>query len=229
MNIVIVHFNTPELTEACIRSIRKKMGENQQIVVIENSTLRPLTYIPQGVEVVDNMKGQFCNFEEILSKYPDKTQKPHEWGSSKHCMTIDACMDLLPDGFCLLDADTLVKRELNELEDFSMAAVSDMEIEPPKRCNVPRLMPYCQWLNVPMLKEHDIRYFNGDWMWRLRPVLPNKWYDTGAWLLRAINEKELPWKRIDHHDYVEHLWHGSFKTDSYPGQEFLNRHKELWT
>ena len=35
--VAIVHFNTPELTEACIMSIRKHGGRDYQITIFDNS------------------------------------------------------------------------------------------------------------------------------------------------------------------------------------------------
>ncbi len=37
----IVHFNTPELTEACVLSVRKHGGKDYRIVVFDNSDKRP--------------------------------------------------------------------------------------------------------------------------------------------------------------------------------------------
>ena len=39
--ICIVHYNTPELTNAAILSIRKQGGEDYQIVIFDNSDKRP--------------------------------------------------------------------------------------------------------------------------------------------------------------------------------------------
>ena len=35
--VAIIHFNTPELTEALVKSIRKHGGEEYQVVIFDNS------------------------------------------------------------------------------------------------------------------------------------------------------------------------------------------------
>jgi len=222
--IVTIHYNTPELTEALIRSIRKCMGSRPRIVVVENSLDRPLTYT-QGIEVIDNRNGQLVDFGGVLSMYPDRTPIPNELCSARHCLTIDACTDIFTDGFVLLDSDTLVRKNLDELIDERYAVVSDFDVLPPKWRCVERFLPYCQWINVPMLRTHAIRYFNGEWMWKLTNKLPNKWYDTGAWLFKIVRERKLPWKRIHHLDYVAHLGHASFGNRY---EDFLTKNKDLW-
>ena len=79
--IAIIHFNTPELTEACILSIRKQ-GCQWPIVVFDNSSditipagtngndpkeetiikARPFRQKMKGVKVIDNTKGQVIDF-----------------------------------------------------------------------------------------------------------------------------------------------------------------------
>ena len=41
--VAIVHYNTPELTEALVKSIRKHGGEEYQVVIFDNSDERPFT------------------------------------------------------------------------------------------------------------------------------------------------------------------------------------------
>ena len=89
--IAIIHFNTPELTEACILSIRKH-GCEWPIVLFDNSAditapagtngndpkeettikARPFKKKMKGVKVIDNTKGQVIDFEQFLSLYPDR-------------------------------------------------------------------------------------------------------------------------------------------------------------
>ena len=69
--VAIVHYNTPELTEACIHSIRRHGGKDYRIVVFDNSDKRPFPKM-KDVEVFDNTKGQIFNFDQELEKYPNK-------------------------------------------------------------------------------------------------------------------------------------------------------------
>ena len=71
-NIAIVHYNTPELTEATIQSVRKHGGENYRVFVFDNSDERPFKYKMKGVKVFDNTRAQILDFDAELAKYPDK-------------------------------------------------------------------------------------------------------------------------------------------------------------
>ena len=79
--VAIVHFNTPELTEACILSIRKHGGKDYHITVFDNSDQRPFTMKMDGVTVLDNTKGQIVDFDSLLSQYPKKMKTCNAWGS----------------------------------------------------------------------------------------------------------------------------------------------------
>ena len=70
--IAIIHFNTPELTEACILSIRKHGGRDYQVVVFDHSDERPFRIQMPGVEVIDNTKGQLIDFDKLLSAFPQR-------------------------------------------------------------------------------------------------------------------------------------------------------------
>ena len=62
--VAIVHYNTPELTEALIKSIRKHGGEEYQVVIFDNSNERPFTKKMKGVKVINNRKCQIIDFEK---------------------------------------------------------------------------------------------------------------------------------------------------------------------
>ena len=112
--VAIVHYNTPELTEACIWSIRKHGGTNYHVTVFDNSDKRPFTKKMDGVTVIDNTKGQIIDFERELAKYRKaKYGKVNNYGSDKHIMSVQKLWDILPDGFLLLDSDVLLKQSVD--------------------------------------------------------------------------------------------------------------------
>ena len=89
--IAIVHFNTPELTEAAIQSVRKHCQEDYQFLIFDNSDKRPFKTKMKGVKVIDNTKGQVIDCEKELAKYPDKEwemAKRSNHGSAKHIMSV---------------------------------------------------------------------------------------------------------------------------------------------
>ena len=230
VTVLTIHFNTPELLDACLRSVRKQMGEQQRIVVVENSTTRPYKNHIPNVEIIDNTKGQLVDFDKRLSEWPDKWENKmcNNWASARHTLTIDAMMDVLTDGFILIDSDTLALRDFSPLADQEMACVAEIQTQTPKKGLVQRFCPYCQWVNVPMLKEHNIRYFNGNYMWLLTHDFPNCWHDTGAWLFRAVKNQYLPFRVIKYSDYVVHLDHGSHPKMANSYEAWLNENRNLW-
>ena len=88
--IAIVHYNTPVLTEACIRSIRKT-GCQWPVVVFDNSDELPFKKRIAGVKRIDNTQGQIIDFDELLASHPDKCwdmTKLSNYGSLKHTASV---------------------------------------------------------------------------------------------------------------------------------------------
>lgn len=223
-NVAIVNYNTTELTEAAIRSLQKHTV-CCTVHVFDNSDENPFRTKLPNVLVIDNTQQQIVNFDEELAKYPDKWErdiKKSNYGSAKHCMSVDKLMELIPNGFVLMDSDVLVK---NDIKDFWRNDLAFFGAENVKH-NVPLLMPFLCWLNVPMLKANGIRYYNGNKMWALSDKEPNQFYDTGAFLLEEVRRVGLKggYENIWH--YVTHLGHGSWKEKDY--KKWLEENAALW-
>ena len=225
--VVVINFNTQKLTEAAIRSLNKHTPDCD-VFVFDNSTKEPFVNTFDNVSVIDNTKGQYIDFESILAEYPDKYPTPeNNYGSAKHCMTVDFCFDMFPDGFLLMDSDVLIKKDITSLFDASCAWVGKMELHH-NRWNylLPRVLPYICYFNVPLLSKYGIRYFNGEKMWALSHRHPDMWYDTGCWFYEACNEKSLPVYHTEINNYILHLKHGSWNATK--SDEWLVKHKDLW-
>ena len=102
--VAIIHFNTPELTEAAVLSIRKHGGGDYHITIFDNSDTRPFKKRMRGVKRIDNTQGQVIDFDKELDQYPDRCRdigcaKGCEFGSAKHMMTVQKLWELLPEGF----------------------------------------------------------------------------------------------------------------------------------
>ena len=226
MEILTVHFNTPDLMDAMIRSVRKHT--DCRITVFDNSDKSPYVGSHGNVSVIDNTKGQVIDFCEWLEQFPFRKPGRSNYGSPKHCKTIDLCFDLFPDGFILMDSDILLKRNIDHLWDEGKAWVGEPFLDTPKGNKVMRLLPFMCYINVPMVKRVGVRYFNADWMWHLYPRNPNRWYDTGAWFYKACMERGLPFTTIDLSDYIEHYFHGSHPEYNQTREEWLKKHEKLW-
>lgn len=223
-NVAIVNYNTTELTEAAIMSLRKHTT-GCTVYVFDNSDEKPFRTKLPNVVVFDNTKGQLIDFNKELEAYPDKWErdvKKSNYGSAKHSMSVNKLMDIIPDGFVLMDSDTLIKQDISVFFNSKVACMGAEDV----KHNVPLLMPFLCWLNVPMLREKGIRYFNGEKMWALSDKEPNQHYDTGAWLLEEARRNALNIGYVNIWQYVIHLGHGSWKERDVNG--WLDENAGLW-
>ena len=225
-NVAVVHYNTPELTEAAIKSLMKHTF-GCHVYVFDNSDKKPFTAKIPNVEVIDNTKGKIIDFEAELEKYPDKWErdiKKSNYGSAKHSMSVDKLMDMIQSGFVLMDSDVLIKEDISIFWNKRVACLGAEEV----KHNVPLLMPFLCYLNVPMLRDKGIHYFNGEKMWALSNIEPNQHYDTGAWLLEEARRNELPIDYINIWQYVIHFGHGSWRGNKVRTDKWLEENKDLY-
>lgn len=234
--VAIVHFNTPKLTAACLRSIWKHTP-GVRVVVLDNSDRLPISRSRTWdrlkaenplVEVIDNTRGQTIDFRSWLRSFPDKCLTTNDWGSAKHCYSVQWLVDYIGESFVLADSDILVKRDISTFWQHGDCAWAG-EIGDSVRkgsYHILRLLPYLCWLNVPMMKAHGIDYFHPDWMWYLKSERPNRHYDTGAWFLRAVSEAGLPVHELAINEYMLHLGHASYRGRR--PMEWVMAHRHLW-
>lgn len=237
-SIAIVHYNTPELTEALIKSIRK-VGCDWPVIVMDNSDKRPFTKRIKGVKVLNNRKQQLVNFDAEIEKHPERSEKftyKGNYASVKHMMSVQYLFDVLPEGFILMDSDVLISKPFDYLWDETYAASGHVEWTM-KRVHTPdRLKPYLCYLNVPLLTKHGVNYFDPMRSWGLMPGEKqniNNYYDTGASFLEDIR-KQKPVLRCRNWQYLEHgyLHFGAAsycRNDIATQMEWLNEHAELWS
>ena len=238
--IAIIHFNTPELTEACILSIRKHGGKDYSVVVFDNSDERPFRVQMPGVEVIDNTHGQVINFDAMLKAFPDRDgsigcAQGCDYGSAKHMMTVQKLWELLPDGFVLVESDILIKRDIEEFFDPTHSVYGYWQkAQPHNPFNIGRMLPMLCWMNVPLLTKYGAKYFDPKRTYGLLPggrQNRNNWYDTGAVLLEDIikNRPNLVGHHCDIRDYVVHFGSGSWRNNNLKAQaEWLKQHRKLW-
>ena len=237
MQAFIVHYNTPKLTAAAVRSLWKHTP-GVSVTVLDNSNRLPiaghsawsqLTASPL-VTVVGNTHGEQIDFDRWLQTFPDREPSPgNNYGSAKHCYSVQWFLDRTAEPFLLMDSDVLIRRDVTPFfQHTDCAWVGELGENVRRRFgyDIPKLQPFLCWLNTPLLKAHGIDYFNGEWMWNLTTLRPNHRYDTGAWLHRAVSEARLPTCEIPLRDYIHHLGHASWK-DKRP-MDWLNEHRGLW-
>jgi hypothetical protein len=233
VNICIVHFNTPILTECLVKSINK-FTPNSKIYIFDNSDKQPFTYRQDNIVYFDNTKGQIINFDKWLRQFPNRNKsnaKINQWGSAKHAYTIQKCIDLIPDGFILLDSDILLKRDISELVCEDCAYVA--EVEQQGTSDIYRVIPFVCYINSKFLKEHKITYFNPSYMHGLYVTGAGDMYDTGSWFYKSA--KNFKSKTIICNDYAVHFKGASWNTvhenrygKNISASDWLNIHKKLY-
>ena len=238
--VAIIHYNTPMLTEAAIKSLRKHGGESYRVVVFDNSDRAPFTSKMRGVEVIDNTQGHIIDFDAELEKYPERDRSIGcangcEFGSAKHMMTVQKLWELLPDGFVLMESDVLLKADIGEFFDDTYSVYGYCQkAQPHNPFGIGRMMPMLCWINVPMLTREGARYYDPERTYGLLPggrQNRNNWYDTGSVLLEDILQKRprLKGYHRDIREFVEHYGSGSWKNNDLDAQlAWMERHKDLF-
>ena len=238
-NIAIVHFNTPEMTEACIMSIRKHGGEDYKVFIFDNSDARPFTKKMKGVRVFNNRQGQIIDFKAELAKFPNKSEeagcaKGCWFGSDVHMMSVQKLWELVPEGFVLLDSDVLLKRNIEFMFLPDYCSYGYISISSGYR-HQPRLVPMVLWINVPMCVAGGARFYDPDRSWALHDYYSEKnWWDTGAAFLDDIKRlkpqckgRALSKAEID--STIAHFGGGSWRqNDIKTQQRWLKEHEDLW-
>lgn len=233
MKFLIVNFNTQKLVDALIRSINK-FHSGVDIIIFDNSDKEPFNNIYGNVHVLDNTKGQIINFQEELSNLNLTTKNTNNnFGSLKHCLTIDKCIDLIDDGFILLDSDVLLKRNISSLWDKHYCTVGQISKGSTKWKG--RIVPFANFINTEICKKHNIKYFNKNKIFGVKHDLP--YYDTGSFFLEEIEKKSLLIKDINISEYIVHYGAGSYRKNAenigtykhVSAEEWLKQNKGLYT
>ena len=230
-NIVIIHFNTPLLTECLVRSINLFV-KDAIVYIFDNSDKYPFTASFDNVTLLDNTKGQIINFSKWLDNYKNKSKshgKVNGWGSAKHCYSVEKCMEIIKDNFILLDSDVLLKKDISELFDDNIVYAGEVVVQPSS--TIKRIIPFITYINTKMCLEKGIHYFDDNYMHGLYKSATADRFDTGAGFY--INASKYPHKSINYGEYVIHYGHGSWnKKGCKPicsPSEWLSVHKSLWS
>ena len=237
MRACIVHYNTPKLTRAAVLSLWKHTP-GVEVTLLDNSDRLPIAMSGAWAElmnnplvtVIDNTRGQIVDWEKWLQTFPEREPSPaNNYGSAKHCYSVQWLCDHLQEPFLLMDSDVLVHKDVTEFfrhEDCAWVGEIGENVKRRFGYDFTKVQPFLCWLNVPLLRTHGINYFNAKWMWNLTPRIPNHRYDTGAWLRKAVEDVGLPTHEVRLKDYILHLGHGSWR-DKNP-MTWMWQHRALW-
>lgn len=228
INICIVHYNTPIMTDCLIKSILK-YTKDSNIYIFDNSDRFPFVNTYDNVTVFDNTKGQIIDFNKWLENYPNRTlssEATHTYGSAKHCYSIQKCMELINKNFILLDSDVLLKTDISSLYDNEYVYIGETEKQ--RFVEIKRVLPFVCFINVEACKKYNIRYFDDKYMHGLYTSKNGDMYDTGGAFF--IHASKYPHKDIKVNDYITHYKGGSWETGKHnlTGEEWLLKNYDLW-
>lgn len=228
-HVVTVNYNTPELCEAAIRSLNKQTP-GCIVHLLDNSDSRPFTRAAEfaNVDYIDNTHGQLVDFERWCKTFPNREYSENNYGSAKHCFSIALILHRLDTDCVVMDSDILLTRDIAPLYDERY--VFQAEVKTNTKAwgfRVYRAKPILCYINVPLMRQLGITYFNGEKMWNLQNVKPQSKYDTGAWFYEQVERRKLPYNKIALADWCLHLRHASYQDR--PATDWLNENKELWS
>jgi hypothetical protein len=243
--VAIIHYNTPELTEAAVLSLRKHGGQDYAVTIFDNSDRRPFTKKMPGVRVIDNTRGQYIDFDKELEKFPNRIErqgcaKGCTFGSAKHMMCVQWLWDNeLRDGFLLMDSDVLILKNLDFMFDDDECCVGYVQkwIKSANPCKIDRLVPLLLWINVPMCEAGGARFYDPERSFALvggNPYARSNWYDTGASFLEDIRTKKpachgVTLARNVYLSLFIHYGSASWKNNDQAAHvEWLEKNRELW-
>lgn len=237
VNLVIIHYNTPELTEALYHSICK-FTPNSTVYIFDNSNMRPFPYkkFPK-IHHIDNTKGQIIDFDKWLEGYPKKNAsagKVNGWGSAKHCVSVEKCMELIKDEFILLDSDILLKKDVSCFVKPDKIYVGEVVVQP--KSTIKRILPFLCYINTPLCLKNNVHYFDQNYMHGLYYNVKNTdadKYDTGGGFY--MNTLKYPHINFKINEFMEHMDGGSHLADRNPRlnrvlthEEWLKKFEHLW-
>ena len=230
-NIVIIHYNTPHMTECLVMSINKFV-DNAKIYIFDNSDSKPFTAKYDNVTILDNTSGQIIDFQSWLEKYPNRLKsngKTNNAASAKHAYSVEKCMEIINENFILMDSDILIKQDISPLFRDDAIYVGETIIQP--KSSIKRVLPYLCFINTEMCKKHNIHYFNDDYMHGLYKTAIADRYDTGAGFYKT--SIHYPHIDITIEDYAIHYGHGSWEKPGYTktqtDEEWLMSNQSLWS
>lgn len=243
--VLIVHYNTPELTEAAILSLRKHGGEDYRVTVFDNSDARPFNVggKPLGtVEVIDNTLGQLIDLDAEIRKFTGRSRNMGnayvgDFPSARHMLSVQWFMDQFDgDGFLLMDSDVIVRESVDFM--FMPDHCCCGHIQTWQKAGNPgkkdRLVPLLCYIGAKKCRECGVRYFNPDMTFALHAggtENMENWYDTGSSFLYEIRSHKngAHGKAIDIRELMYHFGSASWQNTGLQQQMlWLGQIKNLW-
>ena len=208
LTFLTANFNSNELTSHMIMSLRKQLGFNVRVTIMDNSTT-----IPWDGSITDNVR--------VIDNTNYKLTPNYNQASINHGYSIDYALKHLDEEWVVLcDCDVLFKESIRDFldftpKDFDLCGEVGHDMMPKDR-----LFPYLCLINNKKVREKKINFFDSQ-------TDLNKGFDTGYSLLVNSVRNGLKIKRVKISDYALHLKGGVLRNKDY--KTWLAENKELWT
>lgn len=224
VTVAICNFNTTEMTTDCILSIHKNSGlKKTKFVVLDNSYPNKKFQMSNklngiDIQLIDNSNGKIIDFNAALKKFSKIPIKANNNGSLKHCLSIQFLLNACRSRDMLLfDSDTLLLKQIDFINS-AYVTIADLEKKGDPCSRTPsgkylsetRFVPFIQYFNCDLIKRKELKYFYPN---RIHGGLTfsGNYYDTGASFYEDVINANLPFKRIQYKEYIDHLDHGSWR------------------
>lgn len=224
VTVTICNFNTTEMTTDCILSIRKNSGlKKTKFVVLDNSYPNKKFQMSNklngiDIQLIDNSNGKIIDFNAALKKFSKIPIKANNNGSLKHCLSIQFLLNACRSRDMLLfDSDTILLKQIDFINP-AYVTIADLEKKGDPCSRAPcgkylsetRFLPFIQYFNCDLIKRKALKYFYPN---RIHGGLTfsGNYYDTGASFYEDVINANLPFKRIQYKEYINHLDHGSWR------------------
>ena len=171
-------------------------------------------------------------------------------GDYQHPMNIQFAVDTLDTNFILIDSDAPLKCPVYTMHDTSVMTSAQIEewnyihldrLRPLLNpgINRKRFCPYIQFLNVGMMKEHGVKYFDKEQLkdsldmagWFKNPCCDGKesiFFWTGSLFYRNVTKQNLPFKTIHHDWYVDHFGGATWQDKGDRHRMFIEKYAFLF-
>lgn len=243
INILTVHYNTPELTSALVKSIYKFVPDFH-LYIFDNSDKKPFPKTnDKNITIFDNTKGQIIDFDKWLENYPNRfteSDAKMNFASAKHCYTVNKCIELINENLILVDSDILLKQDISKIVDLNYCVIGNTQFYKDSFCQE-RMLPFLCFINVDMMNKNSIKYFDDKHMNGLGEQSGDiTYYDTGAYFYQSVENKfKDKIKKIKIYDYIIHYGSASWidirkskyshlKSNQLTPEEWLKENKQLY-
>lgn len=171
-------------------------------------------------------------------------------GDYQHPMNIQFAIDTLNENFMLIDSDAPLKCPVYTLCNKSISTSAQIEqwnyihldrLRPLLNpgMNRIRFCPYIQFLNVEMLKENGVKYFDKDQLkdcldmagWFKNPCCEGReslFFWTGSLFFRNVCSRNLPFNVIHYDWYVDHFGGATWQDKGDRHKLFIEKYAHLF-